>query len=56
MNRSIISPEKGVKGMFGVFIAALAFAIPMRVYQLLAVIDPKTGFFEKTALPFPRSI
>lgn len=53
MNRSIISPEKGVKAMFGVFIAALAAAIPMRVYQLLALIDPKTGFYEKESFTIP---
>lgn len=45
MNRNIISPEKGTKALFGIFAAALIAALPVRAYQLIFLIDPKTGFY-----------
>ncbi len=45
MNRNIISPEKGTKALFGIFAAALLAALPLRAYQLIFLIDPKTGFY-----------
>lgn len=53
MNRNIIGPDKGVKGLFGAFAAALVLALPLRTYQLFFLIDPETGFFEKTNFTVP---
>lgn len=53
MNRNIISPDKAVKGLFGTFAAALVLALPIRVYQLLFLIEPATGFYSKTNFTVP---
>lgn len=53
MKRDIINPEKGIKGLFGIFAAALIIALPLRAYQLIFLIDPETGFYAKTNFTVP---